>query len=180
MWFHYDVADRRANVHAGDPLPDVVRRYVTCDADVRALIERNGVPMAISSKLRTVDDKLRAIVEHRDGGCCVPGCQQRRWLHIHHLIHWEDGGPTTPSNLCALCPQHHRLHHLGALQIRGSPGSGDGLRFFNQHGLEITALLRTPTTGPAPPPQRAYVHPSGEPVDWHWWHWRAHTDATRN
>lgn len=29
------------------------------------------------------------------GSCCVvPGCGATRGLPAHHLIHWEDGGPT--------------------------------------------------------------------------------------
>uniref|UniRef100_UPI0028A8ED04 HNH endonuclease signature motif containing protein n=1 Tax=Miniimonas arenae TaxID=676201 RepID=UPI0028A8ED04 len=54
--------------------------------------------------------QLKALWE-RDHGCRVPGCERRRYLHAHHLIHWADGGPTTLNNLVLVCSQHHRLLH---------------------------------------------------------------------
>jgi hypothetical protein len=178
--FHFDVADMRANIHLGNPLPDTLRRYLLCDADVRAMIESDEVLAEISSKLRIVDHKMRAFVEQRDGGCRVPGCPQYRWLQIHHIWHWEDGGPTAPSNLCALCPMHHRLHHLGLLDIRGSPNQSDGLRFFDHKGREIAAIVRSPRTGPVVSETRQYLHPSGEHVDWQWFDWKQLDDAALN
>ena len=180
LLFHYDVTERRANPHLGAALPDAVRRYVTCDADVRVVVEAGGVPVEFSSKLRVPDDKLRAVIEQRDGGCRVPGCEQRRWLQIHHLWHWEDGGPTAPSNLCALCPAHHRAHHHGQLDIRGSPTRPDGLRFFDQNGRELKAIPRSPRAGPVLSHAPPYVHPSGERVNWHWLDWNQLDDAALN
>jgi hypothetical protein len=180
VFLHFEVAEMRANLHLGPVVPDAVRRYLACDADVRALIESNDALVEFSSKLRIVDDKLRAFIEQRDGGCRVPGCPQNRWLQIHHIWHWEDGGPTTPSNLCALCPMHHRIHHLGLLEIRGSPNQPDGLRFFDNKGREITAIPRSPRTGPVSSHAQSYVHPSGEHVDWQWFDWNDLDDAALN
>jgi hypothetical protein len=115
---------------------------------------------------------MRAFIEQRDRGCRVPGCTQQRWLHIHHIVHWEDGGRTESSNLCALCPLHHRLHHLGLLEIRGSPNTIDGLRFFDPRGHEIGARSPIAPERPLHPPPQAYIHPSGERVDWRWFEWR--------
>jgi hypothetical protein len=30
---------------------------------------------------------------------------------VHHVISWEDGGPTNLANLTLLCGYHHRRHH---------------------------------------------------------------------
>ena len=170
---HIDVTDRTANFHLGSIVPDSIRRYIACDADVRALIEGNDVLAAMSSRLRTVDDRMRAFVENRDGGCRVPGCTQARWLHIHHIVHWEDGGRTESCNLCALCPLHHRLHHLGLLDIRGNPDTIDGLRFFDERGSRDRRPINHPARPtPAPPPPQPYEHPSGEHIDWRWFAWR--------
>jgi hypothetical protein len=169
---HIDVTDRTAMLHLGSVVPDPIRRYLACDADVRALIEGNEILAAMSSRMRTVDDRMRAFVENRDGGCRVPGCTQKHWLHIHHLVHWEDGGPTESCNLCALCPLHHRLHHLGLLEIRGDPNTRDGLHFFDKHGREIGARAMAPPERPLHPPPKPYVHPTGERIDWHWFNWR--------
>jgi hypothetical protein len=64
---HLDGSTGDARWHMGDVLPDSVRRYLSCDADLRALIERDGALVAMSSRMRTVDDRMRAFVEHRDG-----------------------------------------------------------------------------------------------------------------
>jgi hypothetical protein len=178
--FHIDVADGTARLHLGSVVPDAVRRYLACDADVRALIEGNGILAAMSSRMRTVDDRMRAFIEQRDGGCRVPGCTQQRWLHIHHLVHWEDGGRTESPNLCALCPLHHRLHHHGLLEIRGNPNRRDGLHFFDQHGREIAGLPKAPPERPLHPPPEPYVHPSGEPINWYWFNWRELRDPDLN
>jgi hypothetical protein len=172
VMLHIDVASQLARLHLSEAVPDSIRRYLSCDSDVRAVLENDGVLVAMSSRLRTVDDRWRAVIEQRDGGCRVPGCRQRRWLHIHHLVHWEDGGPTTSPNLCALCPLHHKLHHLGLIDIRGRPETIDGLRFYDQRGHEIGARAPTPPDQPLQPPPDPYVHPPGAPMSRYWFHWR--------
>ena len=172
VWLHYDVAEGHLRHHLEGPMPDSIRRYLLCDADVRAVLESDGVLHAMSSRLRTVDDRMRAFVEQRDGGCAVPGCTQRLWLQIHHITHWEDGGATESPNLCALCPLHHRLHHSGALAIEGDPSTPGGLEFRDRHGIVISAKSPEVPAEPPDPPPKPYVHPTGERLDLHWITWR--------
>jgi hypothetical protein len=131
------VAGTGTHLHLGPPLPPAVRRYLSCDATYRIAFERAGSTVTLSSLQRTVDDRLRTIVEERDRGCRVPGCAQTRWLHVHHLQHYEDGGPTEEANLCCLCPYHHRMHHRGVLGITGDPTRPDGLIFTDRHGRRL-------------------------------------------
>ncbi|MEY2434805.1 MAG: hypothetical protein QOC92_4530 [Acidimicrobiaceae bacterium] len=168
---HINASDKTARLHLGPVVPDSMRRYLSCDADVRLLFETDAFLADFSPRTRTVDDRMRAFIENRDGGCRVPGCTAQRWLHIHHIRHWEDGGETRSRNLCALCPLHHRLHHLGMLGIEGDPSTIDGLTFRDQRGRIIGA--RPPTPGGRPPDSsvQPYVHPSGERADWHWIVW---------
>jgi hypothetical protein len=129
---------------------------------------------------RTVNPRLRTIIEHRDGGCRVPGCDQVRWLHIHHLRHWMDGGRTDPDNLFALCPAHHRMVHQGLLSIEGDPTEPSGLTFADDRGRRLEPARPTrPIRGspiadvardlnlPAP----KWQHPPGEPLDTRWITW---------
>ncbi len=109
-----------AGLHLGAPLPASLRRYLLCDGDVVPVWERHGTPVAHGRSQRVVPPKVRLLVEHRDGGCRVPGCEVRRWLHVHHILHWEDLGETEPENLVCLCRRHHRQHHLGLLPITGT------------------------------------------------------------
>jgi len=38
-------------------------------------------------------------------------CQNRRWLHTHHIQPRSQGGTDTLENLTTLCSQHHRMVH---------------------------------------------------------------------
>jgi hypothetical protein len=172
--FHLDIDDARdvatGRVHMGPLLPDALRRLVTCDSSVRAVLEAAGVPVAMTTSGRVVDDRLRVLVEERDRGCRVPGCSQRRWLVIHHIVHWEDGGRTEITNLCALCPYHHRQHHLGALGITGDPTTIDGLQFTDARGrLLEPGRPRPPNDLPTAAP---YASPHGERLSLRWVAWR--------
>ena len=177
---HLD-ADRQAppRLHLGPVLPAGVADYMSCDSTVRYLLVRHGQPLAMGRRQRTVTPRLRTTIEHRDGGCRVPGCDRSRWLHIHHLVHWTHGGRTDPDNLLALCTVHHRMVHLGLLTVHGHPGH-DGLAFTDHHGRQLQpapARPPHPDTSSAeaahhrglPPPQ--WQHPPGEPLDTRWISW---------
>jgi hypothetical protein len=164
--------DGHARIHLGPQLPDALRRYLCCDAKVRAVIEdRHGALLGISPLEPTVNPRLRRVIEQRDQGCRYPGCSQRRWVQIHHIHHREDGGLTISSNLCALCPFHHRLHHAGAFTIQGNPEQVDGLRFLDEWGHEIGP----PHFGPVAPPmfraEPTFTPPSGERLESRWFSW---------
>ncbi len=163
---------RFAALHRGPILSDALSRYLACDAQVTAVVWDLEELVGIHPKVRTVPDKLRAVIEQRDGCCRVPGCSSRR-VQIHHMVHWEEGGLTIPANLLALCPFHHRLHHVGRLHIDGDPTRPDGLAFANEHGTVIAA--RPPPTGPPPDsdlPEPAFEHPLGEICQWRYFEWR--------
>jgi hypothetical protein len=178
---HLD-ADRQAppRLHLGPVLAAGLADYLSCDSTVRFLLLRHGQPLAMGRRQRTVTPRLRAVIEHRDGGCRVPGCDQARWLHIHHLVHWTHGGGTDPDNLLALCPAHHRMVHHGLLTIRGHPGQADGLNFTDRQGRRLEPAGPQPphpgTSGAEAahhhglsPPQ--WRHPPGEPLDTRWISW---------
>ncbi|MGH9216261.1 MAG: DUF222 domain-containing protein [Acidimicrobiales bacterium] len=175
-------ADRKVppRLHLGPLLPQGIGDYLSCDATVRYLLLRHGQPVATGRRERTVNPRLRTIIEHRDGGCRVPGCDQARWLHIHHLRHWTNGGRTDSDNLCALCPAHHRMVHAGLLTTAGDPAEPGGLVFTDDRGRRLQPARprppspETPTAHAArdlglPPPN--WRHPPGEPLDTRWITW---------
>lgn len=160
-----------AEMHGGLALPNWLRRQLSCDSDVSVVWNRDGIPLSTCAGVRTPPERLRRLVERRDHyTCAAPGCDNRRWLQLHHIIHWEDGGPTITANLVALCPDHHRAHHRGLLGITGNAdapaGSPDALRFTNQYGVEIhaTGSVRPPTLEDFPL-VAPYRHPIGERLD---------------
>ena len=171
VYFHVNgEAPFSSHLHLGPSVSDSVRRYVTCDAPIRFVFEQDGRIVALSAKQDTVDTKTRKLVEDRDGGCRVHGCGQRRWLHVHHIVHREDHGETVLENLCCLCPTHHRLHHAGGLEIRGDPTRPDGLEFITPDGRRIGPAQPRPPSAP-PRGARPYQHPLGERIDWNWIQW---------
>ena len=40
------------------------------------------------------------------------------WCHAHHIIAWQDGGPTSLDNGVLLCDHHHRLIHKSSWEVR--------------------------------------------------------------
>ncbi len=169
---HVD-SDAGGHLHLGPGLSDGLRRFLGCDARIRPVQESGGRPVSVGRAFRTVPDRTRMVIEERDRSCRVPGCDHSRWLHIHHVIHWEDGGPSDTANLIALCQRHHRLHHLGRLGIRGDADDPDGIVFTDEWGRQLA-----PAGRPKPPgeplqeaaarlnlPTGAWSHPTGERLD---------------
>jgi len=142
-----DRPGRDASLHLGPALPAALRRYRSCDATLRVLLADDAGPVALGRRCRTVPTSHRRMIEARDRGCRVPGCESSRWLHVHHLVHWEDGGTTDPANLVCLCTTHHRAHHRGELAIEGDPSAPDGLVVTDSR----TGRVLTPLAGPSPP-----------------------------
>jgi hypothetical protein len=169
---HLD-ADRDVppRLHLGPVLPADLAGYLSCDATCRYLLWRNGNPVAMGRREHTVNPRLRVIVEHRDGGCRVPGCDYNRWLHVHHVRHWQHGGESDPENLCCLCPVHHRMVHKGLLTIEGGPTDPDGLTFTDHQGRRLTPAHPRPPGPGGPRPTGQWHHPEGGRLDPRWISW---------
>jgi len=88
-----------AQLHGSTIIPATLARFLSCDTEVLAATYAAGRLLGIHPTERTVNRHLRRIIERRDQGCTHPLCHQTRWLHIHHIVHWEHGGQTTPVNL---------------------------------------------------------------------------------
>lgn len=148
---HVDLADLRGDLGAeGDGgvgeietggmlvSSESVRR-LSCDCNLEEFFEYGGIPVGLGTKRRTPSARLRRELRRRDHGCRFPGCERRRWVHAHHILHWSRGGPTDLGNLVLLCSHHHRFVHEMGWMIRGNP-YGD-LEFVRPDG---TILGREP------------------------------------
>jgi hypothetical protein len=162
----------RVNVHLdgetttftkGYAVPRGLLDLICCDAVIQPVWERDGVPVSIGRAQRTIPERTRRMIERRDRGCRVPGCSNHRWLDVHHIRHWADGGSTDTHNLTLLCRADHKRHHQGKLGISGNADHPDGLIFTDEFGDVIRSSGSVaPPTGPPPRPDGRYEHPTGE------------------
>jgi hypothetical protein len=112
-----DEVRERSHLADGPTLsPETVRR-LGCDAGVVRIVERDGRPLTVGRRTRTISPALRRALRSRDEGCRFPGCTHGRFMHAHHIKHWARGGATTLENLVQLCSYHHRLVHEGGFQV---------------------------------------------------------------
>ena len=79
-----------------------LREYATIiDADEAATAETSSYQPT---------DAIRTFVEGRDGTCRWPGCKvPAQNCQLDHRHNFDEGGPTSPSNLFALCQHHHNV-----------------------------------------------------------------------
>src|SRR5262245_24392187 len=119
---------------------DTVRR-LGCDGTIVGIVEgRDGEPLNIGRKTRSIPLPLKRALRARDGGCRFPGCDRTRFTDGHHVKHWADGGETKLSNLVSLCGFHHTLVHEGGF---GVTVTDDGVFVFTRPDGQ-----RIPESGP--------------------------------
>lgn len=118
--------------------PETARR-LACDASVVRILERDGRPLSVGRRTRSIPPALRRALQSRDRCCRFPGCTQRRFLHAHHIEHWAHGGSTELTNLVHLCRYHHRLVHEGGYTLERA-GTRGGLRFRRPDGRPLAPL----------------------------------------
>jgi hypothetical protein len=129
----------------GPAVSEETARRIACDASLVEITERDGEPLSVGRKTRTIPPSIRRALEARDGCCQFPGCENRRFLHAHHIEHWSDGGETKLGNLVLLCPRHHRYLHEGGYSI---VVLAEGLEFRDPWSNPIDPTPRPPPGDP--------------------------------
>jgi Domain of unknown function (DUF222)/HNH endonuclease len=75
-----------------------------------------SLPLDVGSASEVIPGYLRRLIILRDKHCRFPGCGRKPSVcQVHHLIHREDGGPTSLENCYLVC----RFHHLIAIHRWG-------------------------------------------------------------
>ena len=125
--------------HGPSIAAETARRF-SCDSSVATLIEdADGEPLNVGRKMRTVSAPLRRLLTARDKGCRFPGCCNSRYIDMHHIKHWANGGETKPSNLVSLCRFHHRAVHEGGFNVEILDDGA--LRFVRPDGRVADCVL---------------------------------------
>jgi hypothetical protein len=140
---HADEHGNGCDARHGIMLSVAAVRRLSCDASVRRIVH-GDTSDDVGRKQHKVPRKLRRKVVARDGDRCrFAGCSARHFLHVHHIVHWDDGGPTDLDNLVLLCSYHHKLVHEGGWTVVGNPNQP--LTFTSPEGRvldeEARALL---------------------------------------
>jgi Domain of unknown function (DUF222)/HNH endonuclease len=134
--------DGACELEHGPALAPETARRLGCDASVVRILERDGRPLSIGRKARTLSPALKRALRSRDRTCRFPGCAQHRLLHAHHITHWAQGGRTDLSNLIQLCSHHHRLVHEGGYSVERR--GGGAVRFRRPDGQAVPAVPSAP------------------------------------
>jgi len=120
---HHLALDQNAPAGAftsrGRAIAPSVGARLCCDPRIAVLVEDSrGTVFGSGRETRLVNRKLRRALLRRDRGQCqFPGCRAHRRLHAHHIIHWNNGGPTELNNLILLCNLHHHVVHEGGWNV---------------------------------------------------------------
>ena len=127
-------------IEDGPAIPAETARRFSCDATVITLVEdKDGEPLNVGRKTRNISAPLRRLLTARDKGCRFPGCCNARYIDMHHIKHWANGGETRPSNLLSLCRFHHRAVHEGGFNV---VVLDDGaLRFVRPDGEAVDRVI---------------------------------------
>ena len=141
----------RCHIEDGPWLPFDAAQWLSCDADVVSVLERDGKVLDVSRVRRVLSSRLRLALQARDQGCRFPGCSvPPARAEGHHIKHWARGGRTRMDNLVSLCRFHHRRHHEGAFEIRAV--SGEPIRFELSDGTVLKPVVALPSPGLTPNP----------------------------
>jgi 5-methylcytosine-specific restriction protein A len=92
---------------------------IACDCSIsRVITDGPGQVLDVGRATRTIPTPIWRALVARDGGC--RRCRRRPGMcEGHHIIPWENGGPTNLDNLVLLCWSCHRQWHIN--EVLGRP-----------------------------------------------------------
>jgi hypothetical protein len=90
------------------PVSDLLRLAGEAEL-IPVVLDAAGGVLSYGRRRRLASQGQRLALAARDGGCSFPGCTRPpAWCQAHHVIPWQQGGPTDLDNLCLVCSFHHR------------------------------------------------------------------------
>ena len=95
----------------GTPLTKTEALRLACAADILpSIFDTKFQTLDVGLKVRSATEAQRAALIIRDKHCI--GCGKSAvWCEAHHIIPWQQGGPTSLDNLVLVCTAcHHDIH----------------------------------------------------------------------
>ncbi|HSP30212.1 MAG TPA: HNH endonuclease signature motif containing protein, partial [Ilumatobacteraceae bacterium] len=131
-------------------IPARVLATLTGDADIHAVVVRNGVVLYAPGELnlgrttRLANRAQRRALRGLYRCCAIPGCAVAYdRCKLHHIIWWRNMGRTDLDNLLPVCSIHHAKIHNDDWHIELGPNR------------ELTLRLPDGTTHTTGPPNRS-------------------------
>jgi hypothetical protein len=106
---------------SGETITGQEVRHLVDDAEVfRVVLDAEGVPIEVSTSVRTVPAGLWRALLARDGGCVWSGCDApASWCDVAHGNRaYTKGGKLSLDNSLLLCRRHHRRFDKGPYRVR--------------------------------------------------------------
>ena len=130
----------RAELVDGSILPAGVAARMACDASFVGHILDGSEPLYLGRRVRDWTSAQRRAITVRDQAVCrFPACGRHR-VDVHHIVAWEDGGPTDVDNGILLCRRHHTLVHAGF----HAEGSANGRVIFRRRADASVVAVSAP------------------------------------
>lgn len=100
----------------------VISGYVANSLARGHLLDSRGLTLYVGRSQRfATDGQVAALLALWGHQCAMPGCTHSRFIEIHHIHEWADGGGTDIGNLIPLCSSCHSkvTHGLAHIEIVG-------------------------------------------------------------
>jgi hypothetical protein len=105
--------------HVGLIDGETVQR-IACDATIAVAVDDDvGRTMYEGRARRFPNDAQRREVARRDRHCRFPGCANKTFTNVHHIVAWKPSGRTDLPNLVLLCKHHHGVVHRNGWTMTG-------------------------------------------------------------
>jgi Domain of unknown function (DUF222)/HNH endonuclease len=96
-----------------------VDRLICAGGYQKIVFGYDGQILHLGGKERCFTSQQRRAIAARDGGCIIPGCPvTAAWAEVHHVIPWQNNGPTDVDNGVLLCFYHHTTIATSGWEIR--------------------------------------------------------------
>jgi Domain of unknown function (DUF222)/HNH endonuclease len=96
-------------------------KRIACDATIAIGVDDDvGHTMYEGRARRFPTDTQRREVLRRDRHCRFPGCTNKTFTNVHHIVAWKPGGRTDLFNLVLLCKYHHGVVHRNGWTMSGN------------------------------------------------------------
>ena len=137
---------KSAGLIDGTPIDLDELRRIACEADIVPMIfSADGQPLYVGRAQRAPTKAQKLALYKRDRHCV--GCGLRPQIcDAHHIVPWDQNGPTDITNLLLLCPRCHTKVHKHGHTIENDTDNG-------RYRLQPPPRP-SPTTHPPPEPHQ--------------------------